>query len=50
MFDVTLGAPSLVVSFLAILELARECLIEITQNEALAPIYVRVPNDSALQA
>lgn len=50
LFDVATGAPALVVSFLAILELARECLIEIAQNEALAPIYVRLPDDSALQA
>ncbi|MFY9326915.1 MAG: ScpA family protein [Georgfuchsia sp.] len=50
LFDVATGAPALVVSFIAILELARECLIEITQNEALAPIYVRLPDDSALQA
>ena len=45
LFDVTTGAPALVVSFIAILELARESLIEITQNEALAPIYVRLPDD-----
>ena len=50
LFDVATGAPALVVSFIAILELARESLIEITQNEALAPIYVRLPDDSALQA
>ena len=51
LFDVSAGPPMLVVSFLAILELARESLIEITQNEALAPIYVRVPEeDAALQA
>ena len=43
LFDVSAGAPQLVVSFLAVLELARESLIEITQNEALAPIYVRLP-------
>ncbi len=49
LFDIAQGAPALVVSFLAILELARECLLEITQNEALAPIYVRVADDSALQ-
>jgi segregation and condensation protein A len=41
LFDVTLGAAGLVVSFLAMLELARESLVEITQNEALAPIYVK---------
>ena len=50
LFDIAQGAPALVVSFLAILELARECLLEITQNEALAPIYVRVADDSALQS
>ena len=49
LFDIGAGAPSLVVSFLAILELARESLVEITQNEALAPIYVRCP-DATLQA
>lgn len=41
LFDVSKGVGSLVVSFLAILELARERLVEITQSEALAPIYVR---------
>ena len=50
LFDVATGAPALVVSFIAILELARECLVEITQNEALAPIYVRLPDDAAVQA
>ena len=49
LFDVASGAPAMVVSFLAILELARECLVEITQNEALAPIYVKVAEDAALQ-
>ena len=48
LFDVSLGAAGLVVSFLAVLELARETLIEITQNEALAPIYVKLPDDSAV--
>ena len=33
---------SLVVSFLAVLELARERIVEITQSEALAPIYVKL--------
>ncbi|WIM07026.1 MAG: segregation/condensation protein A [Candidatus Nitricoxidivorans perseverans] len=50
LFDVAAGVASLVVSFLAILELARESLIEITQNEALAPIYVKTGDDPALQA
>ncbi len=42
MFDVTLGAPVLVVHFLAMLELAREHLLAMTQSEAFAPIYVRL--------
>jgi segregation and condensation protein A len=37
-----MGAPGLVVHFLAMLELAREQLIEFTQTEAFQPIYVRV--------
>jgi segregation and condensation protein A len=36
------GTPVLVVTFIALLELAKECLIEITQAEAFAPIYVRL--------
>jgi len=42
LFDPTLGAPVLVVHFLAMLELAREHLLEITQAETFAPIYVRL--------
>ncbi len=42
MFDITRGAPVLVVTFIAMLELARERLLEITQAEAFAPIYVRL--------
>ncbi len=42
MFDVTQGAQVLVVHFLAMLELAREHLLEMTQAEAFAPIYVRL--------
>ena len=41
MFDPAMGAPGLVVHFLAMLELAREQLVEFTQTEAFAPIYVR---------
>jgi segregation and condensation protein A len=48
LFDQSLGAQGLVVSFLALLELARESLIELTQNEAMAPIYARLPDASAL--
>jgi segregation and condensation protein A len=36
------GVPVLVVSFLAMLELARESLIEITQQSPLDPIYVKL--------
>jgi len=42
LFDVTRGSPVLVVTFIAMLELARERLLEITQAEAFAPIYVRL--------
>ena len=42
LFDVTQGAQVLVVHFLAMLELAREHLLEMTQSEAFAPIYVRL--------
>jgi segregation and condensation protein A len=42
LFDPTKGAPVLVVTFIALLELAKETLIEITQAEAFAPIYVRL--------
>lgn len=53
LFETAAGAAALVVSFLAILELAREKLVEITQSEALAPIYVKsveITDDSAVQA
>lgn len=42
LFDVERGIPVVVVTFIALLELARESLIEITQAEAFAPIYVRL--------
>jgi segregation and condensation protein A len=42
LFDVKRGLPVLVVTFVAMLELARERLLEITQAEAFAPIYVRL--------
>lgn len=42
LFDAEQGAPVLVVHFLAMLELAREQLLEITQAEEFAPIYVRL--------
>lgn len=42
LFDPTQGAPVVVVHFLAMLELAREHLLAMTQEEAFAPIYVRL--------
>jgi segregation and condensation protein A len=42
LFDPSRGVPVVVVNFLALLELAKETLIEITQAEAFAPIYVRL--------
>jgi segregation and condensation protein A len=42
LFDVTRGVPVMVVTFIAMLELARERLLEVTQAEAFAPIYVRL--------
>ena len=42
LFDTTQGTPVLVVTFLALLELSKGSLIDITQAEAFAPIYVRL--------
>ena len=42
LFDGARGVPVAVVTFVALLELARESLVEITQAEAYAPIYVRL--------
>jgi len=42
LFEAERGPQVLVVTFIAMLELARERLIEITQAEAFAPIYVRL--------
>nr|WP_175110900.1 ScpA family protein [Paraburkholderia solisilvae] len=42
LFDVSRGVPVVVVNFIAMLELSRESLIEITQPEPFAPIYVRL--------
>jgi segregation and condensation protein A len=39
------GIPKLVVTFLAILELARESMLEVTQQEAYAPIYVKLSQE-----
>jgi segregation and condensation protein A len=42
LFDPAKGVPTLIVTFIATLELAKETLIELTQAEAYAPIYVRL--------
>ena len=42
LFQPEKGSTVLVVTFIALLELAKETLIEITQAEAFAPIYVRL--------
>jgi segregation and condensation protein A len=44
LFDTGRGAPILVVTFIALLELVRESLVEITQSECFAPIYVKLAN------
>jgi segregation and condensation protein A len=41
LFDVESGVPKVVVTFIAILDLAKEYLIEIQQRETLGNIYVR---------
>jgi len=49
LFDVSEGRLGVVVTFLAMLELAKEMLVEIVQEEALGPIYLKtkVPNEEA---
>ncbi len=50
LFDVAAGIPTLVVSFIAMLELVREGLVDITQSAALAPIYIKLSDAPALHA
>jgi segregation and condensation protein A len=47
LFEERLDVPRLIVTFLAILELAREQLLEIDQGQPYAPIYVRRKGDPA---
>ena len=42
LFEITHDPQVVVVTFLALLELAKEHLLEVTQAEAFAPIYVRL--------
>ncbi len=40
-FDLDEGRPGIVVTFLAMLELAKEMLVQIVQEEPLGPIYIK---------
>ena len=42
LFELELSVPYLVVNFIAILELAKEGLLSITQDAPYQPIYVRL--------
>nr|WP_233259561.1 ScpA family protein [Ramlibacter sp. WS9] len=42
LFDPARGIQVLIVTFIALLELAKESLVDVTQAEAYAPIYVRL--------
>jgi segregation and condensation protein A len=44
LFNPARGVPDLVVTFLALLELARESLVQVTQQGSFSPIYVRLNN------
>lgn len=44
LFDPSRGAPLLVVTFIALLELVRETLVEVSQSECFSPIYVKLSN------
>jgi segregation and condensation protein A len=44
LFDPQRGVAVLVVTFLALLELARELLVELTQSAGFGPIYVKLAN------
>ena len=50
LFDTATGVPVLVVNFIAMLELVREGLIDITQSAALAPIYIKMADASTVHA
>lgn len=50
LFDVNEGRLGVVVTFLAMLELAKEFLVSIVQEEPLAPIYVKANTSAAGEA
>jgi len=47
LFESERGVPVLVVTFLALLELAREALVDITQQTPFDPIYVKLRSERA---
>jgi segregation and condensation protein A len=47
LFNPLRGIADLVVTFLAVLELARESLIQVTQQGSFSPIYVRLAQETA---
>ncbi|MEI7968182.1 MAG: ScpA family protein [Betaproteobacteria bacterium] len=47
LFEPARGIPELVVTFLAVLELAKECLVSVSQQAAFAPIYLRLRDGNA---
>ena len=52
-FDLGEGRPGIVVTFLAMLELAKEMLVEIVQEEPLGPIYIKASashSDAAIES
>ena len=42
LFEISEGRPGVIVTLLAVLELLKESLVELVQNEAFGPIHVRV--------
>ena len=50
LFDAKEGRLGVTVTFLAILELMKESLIEVVQSEAFAPIHVRASSTVRLVA
>ena len=44
LFEPARGVAVLIVNFLAVLELTREGMLEVTQSEPYAPIYVKFAN------
>ncbi len=46
LFTLEEGRPGIVVTFLALMELMRESLIDFVQNEAFGPIYIRAAGEA----